>query len=608
MKNLKKKMDKMPKNIIGGLIGFGLCLLVLAYLISGNRDVENLSYSEFIKQIRNSNVVSVKILDNNVQGQMTDGKRFTAVIPASINSVWETMDKHNVNVEIENAPVWPNFLSYLLALLPLLLLIGLGAFYYIRQNKSAGQGGGSSIFSMTKSKAKVFMPNQIKDNFNSVAGAAEAKEELQEIVDYLKDPSKYARLGAKVSRGTLLIGEPGNGKTLLARAVAGEANCPFLSISGSDFVEMFVGVGASRVRDLFAQARSLAPCIVFIDEIDTVGRQRGTGLGGGNDEREQTLNQLLTEMDGFEDNNASVIVIAATNRPDVLDNALLRPGRFDRKVMVPYPDLKSRLEILKVHGKKIKLNTTSVDYDKLARGTVGFTGADLANLVNEAAVHASRNNKPLVDIEDFEEARDKVLLGKENKSILLTDEDKKVTAYHEAGHAIMTLLQPEETDPLHKVTIVPRGFALGVTHSMPERDKYSSSKNEMLARIRTMLGGRAAEELVFGKLMTGASNDFEKTSELVRNMICKYGMSDLGMIVYKQGDNTFKYSEDTAKKIDQEATKIVNDCYAETKKTLSEHRNMLDKLSSELIDKEVLEADEIYSLLGIEPRVTHKIS
>lgn len=404
----------------------------------------------------------------------------------------------------------------------------------------------------------------------------------------------------------MLVGEPGNGKTLLAKAVAGEANCPFFSISGSDFIEVFVGVGAARVRDLFAQARKNAPCIIFIDEIDAVGRHRGSGLGGGHDEREQTLNQLLTEMDGFQTTGGSVIILAATNRPDVLDKALLRPGRFDRRVEVPYPDLVSREQILTLHAKSVKL-CSEVDLKKIARGTPGFSGADLANIINEAAIIASKKGQNEIEIQDFEDARDKILLGKEIKTIVLSDKEKEMTAYHEAGHALIGLLLPEHTDPLHKVTIIPRGRALGVTHSLPEREKYTKTKKEMIGSIMVSLGGRAAEKLVFNAMATGAYSDFKNATAIARNMVCKYGMSDeLGPVVYSQGQQDFRYSQKTAEKIDAEVQKILDTSQEQVINLLQDARDKLDTLAHALLEKETLYASEIYELLGIEPRVEHK--
>jgi cell division protease FtsH len=453
----------------------------------------------------------------------------------------------------------------------------------------------------------MFLPSSIKENFNSVAGANEAKEELADVIDFLKNPKKYQRLGAKITRGVLLIGEPGNGKTLLARAVAGEANCPFFSISGSNFIEVFVGVGAARVRDLFAQARKHAPSIIFIDEIDAVGRHRGSGMGGGNDEREQTLNQLLAEMDGFETSPTPIIVIAATNRVDVLDKALLRPGRFDRRVTVPYPDLKSREAILDVHVKTVKVEE-NLDLKKIAQGTPGFSGADLANLVNEATIIASKENKDLVTMHDFDEARDKIMLGKESKSIMLTPEDKKLIAYHEAGHALVRLLLPETSDPLHKVTIIPRGSALGVTHFLPEREKYITTKEEMESSVMSALGGRVAEEIIFNTLTTGAYSDFQAANRMTRNMVTKYGMSpEIGTIIYSQQHGEFEYSQKTAEKIDAEVQRLTALYHEQTRKLLEDNRDKLDLLANALMEKETMNADEIYELLSITPRQAHKI-
>jgi cell division protease FtsH len=451
------------------------------------------------------------------------------------------------------------------------------------------------------------LPSSIKENFNSVAGADEAKEELADVIDFLKNPQKYQRLGAKITRGVLLIGEPGNGKTLLARAVAGEANCPFFSISGSNFIEVFVGVGAARVRDLFAQARKHAPSIIFIDEIDAVGRHRGSGMGGGNDEREQTLNQLLAEMDGFEVSPSPIIVIAATNRVDVLDKALLRPGRFDRRVTVPYPDLKSREAILAVHTKNVQI-AEDIDLKKIAQGTPGFSGADLENLVNEAAIIASKKEIDYITMQEFDEARDKVMLGKEVKSIMLTQEDKKLIAYHEAGHALVRLLLPETADPLHKVTIIPRGSALGVTHFLPEREKYITTKEEMEASVLSALGGRVAEEIVFGLLTTGAYSDFQAANRIVRNMVTKYGMSpELGTIIYSQQHGEFEYSQKTAEKIDAEVQRLTAVYHEQARQLLEANRDKLEKLAQALIEKETMMADEIYQLLGITPRQTHAL-
>ncbi|OGB84151.1 hypothetical protein A3F66_03260, partial [candidate division TM6 bacterium RIFCSPHIGHO2_12_FULL_32_22] len=442
--------NKGPKNLILGVIFFVICLALLTQLTQYTQNIKSVAYSTFLKLVEQDQVKYIKSVGTDVEGELKNGEKFTVVTPENNQQMWDLLKAHNVDFAVGKPAVQITFWQILLFTLFMFFIVPL-VFWYFRQSKGSGGGGGAGLFSMGKSKAKMFLPSQIKETFNSVAGLYEAKEELKDVVDFLKNPAKYKRLGAKITKGVLLVGEPGNGKTLLARAVAGEANCPFFSISGSDFIEVFVGVGAARVRDLFAQARKVAPAIIFIDEIDAVGRHRGSGMGGGHDEREQTLNQILTEMDGFDQSGEPVIVMAATNRPDVLDKALLRPGRFDRRVEVPYPDLKCRTDILKVHAKNVKMDS-SVDLEKIARGTPGFSGADLANLINEAAIIASKAGKEFVDINDIEEARDKILLGKELKSIVLTDEDKKITAYHEAGHTLIRLLHPKETYALHKVT------------------------------------------------------------------------------------------------------------------------------------------------------------
>ena len=479
----------------------------------------------------------------------------------------------------------------------------------ILQSRDATSGGaGSNMLAKGNSKPKMFMPTQVKTKFADVAGIPEAKEELLDVVDFLKNPEKNKRLGARLPRGVLLAGDPGNGKTLLAKAVAGEANCPFFSVSASDFVEMYVGVGASRVRDLFTQARRHMPSIIFIDEIDAVGGKRVAGFDGGSDERAQTLNQLLTEMDGFNSEDSAVIVMAATNRPDILDNALLRPGRFDKRIDVSYPDIKSREKILQVHAKNIKIDPM-VDIHRIARGTPGFSGADLAHLVNEAALVATKNEEQeTVTMLDFEEARDRIMLGKERKSMVITDEDKKITAYHEAGHAMVRLLVPEYADPLHKVTIVPRGRALGVTHSLPEREKYTSTREELFTMLMVCLGGRVAEELFFNVLSSGASDDFNKASYWTRKMVCDYGMSDeLGPVIYKQGRGEFEYSQKTAEKIDEVVHNTLQDAQTKTKQLLQTNKDKLEKLALTLLEKETLYADEIYELLGIESRESFKL-
>ncbi|HLE76616.1 MAG TPA: ATP-dependent zinc metalloprotease FtsH [Candidatus Babeliales bacterium] len=595
-----------PRNLLVGtlvLLGF---IFVLHTLTDKNRAIQPITYSKFLNLVEQDEVKRVHVSGQEVHGILKNNTKFETTI-ANKSGDWELLRKHNVEFSIDN----PNGSFNIWYLLPLLSLIitAWALWYFIRQSRgSGGNGGGNNIFTMGKSRARLFMPSSITVKFDDVAGVQEAKEELKDVVDYLRNPEKYQRLGAKIPRGVLLVGAPGNGKTMLARAVAGEANCPFFSVSGSDFIEVFVGVGAARVRDLFQQARKNAPCIIFIDEIDAVGRQRGSGLGGGHDEREQTLNQMLAEMDGFQTTGGSVIVLAATNRPDVLDSALLRPGRFDRRVDVPYPDLKSREQILAVHAKSVKLSG-DVDLQKIARGTPGFSGADLANLLNEAAIIASKENKEKIGIADLEEARDKILLGKEVKSIALTDEDRKVTSYHESGHALVRLLLPEDSDPLHKVTIIPRGRALGVTHAMPEREKYTQTKQEMVANVMSALGGRAAEELVFNKATTGAYSDFKAASSIVRDMVCNYGMgSDLGQVIYAQGQGDFVYSQKTAERIDREVQNIMDECYGRTMKLLTDNRDKLNLLAETLLEKETMYAEEIYELLGIEPRTQHRFS
>ncbi|HSC24803.1 MAG TPA: ATP-dependent zinc metalloprotease FtsH [Candidatus Babeliales bacterium] len=597
-----------PKNIKNILLVFIILagvLLVLYKLTELARNVQIVSYSTFLEKVDQDLVKKVYVSGQDVEGIFTDGTRFETVVGNNAND-WDRLRMHGVEFSIispsNQLGIWYLFLFSC-------LFVAIWAIWYFVRSRNAGNSGGGNIFTMGKSGARMFLPSSIKENFNSVAGADEAKEELADVIDFLKNPKKYQRLGAKITRGILLIGEPGNGKTLLARAVAGEANCPFFSISGSNFIEVFVGVGAARVRDLFAQARKHSPSIIFIDEIDAVGRHRGSGMGGGNDEREQTLNQLLAEMDGFEVSPSPIIVIAATNRVDVLDKALLRPGRFDRRVTVPYPDLKSRESILTVHIKNIKVEK-NLDVKKIAQGTPGFSGADLANLVNEAAINASKKEDAnLVTMADFEEARDKIMLGKETKSIMLTTEDKKLIAYHEAGHALVRLLLPETSDPLHKVTIIPRGSALGVTHFLPEREKYITTKEEMEASVMSALGGRVAEEIIFNTLTTGAYSDFQAANRITRNMVCKYGMSpDLGTIIYSQQHGEFEYSQKTAEKIDAEVQRLTALYHEKTRKLLEDNLDKLDLLANALIEKETLHADEIYELLGITPRESHKFN
>lgn len=598
-----------PKNVLVAIVAFLVLILLVSRLTHITRHIKRIPYSEFITQVERNKVNEIRISGHEVEGTFKDGSVFETAV-GNNQADWDLFKKHNLVVSIADTTASSVSVWYLLPLLSLLVASLAAVWFFIRQSRSnSNSGGGGNIFSMGKSRARMFMPSTIKETFDSVAGATEAKEELKDIVEFLKSPEKYQRLGARVPRGVLLVGEPGNGKTLLAKAVAGEANCPFFSVSGSDFIEVFVGVGAARVRDLFERARQRAPSIIFIDEIDAVGRQRGSGMGGGHDEREQTLNQLLTEMDGFQTTGGSVIVIGATNRLDVLDKALLRPGRFDRQVEVPFPDLMSREEILRVHAKSVKIDP-AVDLYKIARGTPGFTGADLANLINEAALNATKNHsQELVTMHDFEEARDKIMLGKESKTKILTLEERTVTAFHEAGHALVRLLDPENSDPLHKITIVPRGRALGVTHSLPERDRYTESKERMLTMIRSALGGRAAEQLKFNRLETGAYSDFVVATDIARKMVCMYGMSEnLGPVVYSQQYGGYQYSPHTAERIDTEVENILNTCYKQTYEILEHNKEKLDLLGSTLLEKETMYASEIYELLGIQARQEFKFT
>jgi cell division protease FtsH len=579
-------------------------LFFLQRLMDMSRHVHILSYSTFLDKVDHSEIKELYVEGQEIRGILHNKSMFQTVAPEH-GIDWNILRQRGIDFTVANQTDYGYYWYFILFLVCGIALAAI--WYMVRQAR--GMGGGGNIFTMGKSKARMFMPSTIKETFASVAGVAEAKEELYDVVDFLQNPKKYRRLGAKMTRGVLLVGEPGNGKTLLARAVAGEANCPFFSVSGSEFIEVFVGVGSARVRDLFAQARRHAPSIVFIDEIDAIGRSRGNNIGGGgHDEREQTLNQLLTEMDGFQTAESTVVVIAATNRPDVLDKALLRAGRLDRHVQVPFPDQVSREQILRVHASGVKIDP-SVDLAKVARGTPGFSGADLANLVNEAAILASKEENALVaGVHHFEEARDKILLGKEIKSIRLTDEDKKVIAYHEAGHTLARLLIPDCGDVLHKVTIMPRGKALGVTHSMPEREKYITSKEEMEASVIVSLGGRVAEEIVFNRLTTGAYSDFRAATDIVRKMVCSYGMvpGELGTVLYMQHGDDFPYSEKTAEKIDETIRQVMNECYQKTRELFLANRDKLDRLANALLEKETMYAGEIYELLDIAPRPEHR--
>ena len=573
-----------------------LLMVVLFNFFGTTSSVRNkISYSDFIEKVTKNEVKTVIIKENDITGELNNGDQFETFTPNDSDLV-KILREHNVQIFAKPPTQNPWYVQVLISWLPMLLLIGVWIFF-MRQM----QGGGGKAFSFGKSKARLMTEDDQKVTFKDVAGIEEAKEELEEVIDFLKDPRKFQRLGGKLPKGVLLVGPPGTGKTLLAKAVAGEAGVPFFSISGSDFVEMFVGVGASRVRDLFEQGKKHAPCIMFIDEIDAVGRHRGAGLGGGHDEREQTLNQLLVEMDGF-GSNEGVILIAATNRPDVLDPALLRPGRFDRQVVVPTPDLKGRYEILKVHGNKVELGD-DVDFEVIAKGTPGFAGADLANLVNEAALSAARKNKDKVTMEDFEEAKDKVIMGKERKSLVLSDEEKENTAYHEAGHAIVAKLTPG-ADPVHKVSIIPRGMALGITMQLPEDDRHMYTKEYLLSLIVVLMGGRAAEEVIFNRLTTGAGNDIERATDIARKMVCAWGMSEkLGPLsLGKKEENIFlgkefsthkEFGEKTIEMIDEEIKNIVFDNYEKAKQLLIDHKDVLHKVAKLLLEKETIEGKEI---------------
>ena len=585
---------------------FWLVIVLSAFLLwqvvktsGGSQKDKEINFTQFMTDVNQGNVGEVTINGQEVRGKYhNDKSQFHTTVPANFPDMYKTLQDKGVSVNIRDVSGggWP---SWLFNLAPIILLAALW-FFMIRQM----QTGGNKALSFGKSRARLLSMQQKKVTFKDVAGVDEAKEELREIIEFLREAQKFQKLGGRIPKGVLLVGPPGTGKTLLARAVAGEANVPFFSISGSDFVEMFVGVGASRVRDLFEQGKKNAPCIIFIDEIDAVGRDRGAGLGGGHDEREQTLNQLLVEMDGFE-SNEGVILMAATNRPDVLDPALLRPGRFDRRVVVNRPDVRGREEILRVHTRKIPL-ADDVDLTVLARGTPGFSGADLANMVNEAALSAARQNRKAVLQFDFELAKDKVLMGVERKSMILSDEEKKVTAFHEAGHAMVAMKLPH-SDPVHKVTIIPRGMALGVTMQLPIDDKHNYTKDYLETNIAILMGGRLAEELFLNQMSTGAGNDIERATELARKMVCEWGMSTLGPLTFgKKEEQIFlgreiaqhrDYSEDTAIKIDQEVRKLVDNGYNTAKGLLSENKDVLTKVANALLDREVLDATEIKMII-----------
>ena len=594
-------MNNLVKNVAIWLV-IALVLMTVFNQFSTRQAAQKaMEYSQFIEEVKQGRVAKVTIEGRVLKGVKSTGERFTTYSPSD---PWLVSDllKNGVIIEAKPEEEPSLLMNIFVSWFPMLLLIGVWIFF-MRQMQGGGRGG---AFSFGKSRARMLDESNNTVTFADVAGCEEAKEEVAELVEFLRDPSKFQKLGGRIPRGVLMVGNPGTGKTLLAKAIAGEAKVPFFSISGSDFVEMFVGVGAARVRDMFEQAKKHAPCIVFIDEIDAVGRQRGAGLGGGNDEREQTLNQLLVEMDGFE-TNSGVIVIAATNRPDVLDPALLRPGRFDRQVVVPLPDIRGREQILQVHMRKVPM-APDVKSDIIARGTPGFSGADLANLVNEAALFAARANKRLVDMDDFERAKDKVIMGAERRSLVMPEHERKNTAYHESGHAVVAKLMPR-TDPVHKVTIIPRGRALGVTMQLPEQDRYSMDREMLLQNIAVLFGGRIAEEIFMGQMTTGASNDFERATDIARNMVTRWGMSDeLGPMIYGENEGEVflgrsvtvhkNVSEITMQKVDAEIRAIVDRQYALARKIIEDNRGKVETMAKALLEWETLDSDQINDIMA----------
>ena len=596
-------MNNMFKNLAVWLV-IGLVLMTVFNQFNSRQTPQaSMEYSQFMEEVGKGSISKVVIEGRILKATTSDGRKLTSYAPADLWMVSDLL-KHGVKVEAKPEEEQSFLMSIFVSWFPMLLLIGVWVFF-MRQMQGGGKGG---AFSFGKSKARLLDESTNSITFADVAGCDEAKEEVSELVDFLRDPSKFQKLGGRIPKGVLLVGNPGTGKTLLAKAIAGEAKVPFFSISGSDFVEMFVGVGAARVRDMFEQAKKQAPCIIFIDEIDAVGRQRGAGLGGGNDEREQTLNQLLVEMDGFE-GVSGVIVIAATNRPDVLDPALLRPGRFDRQVVVPLPDIRGREQILRVHMRKVPI-APDVDAMILARGCPGFAGADLANLVNEAALFAARGNKRLVDMDDFERAKDKIMMGAERRSMVMTEEEKMNTAYHESGHAVVAKLVPK-SDPVHKVTIIPRGRALGLTMQLPEQDRYAYDREYLMSRIAVLFGGRIAEELFMNQMTTGASNDFERATAMARDMVTRYGMSDLGVMVYGENEGEVflgrsvtqhkNVSEATMQKVDGEIRRIIDQQYALARKLLDENRDKVEAMTKALLEWETIDAEQIDDIMSGKP-------
>ncbi len=596
-----EKKSNIWKNVIIWIVAIFLVLFLWNVFQESGGKKKEITFSEFLDSIILGNVEKVTIAGSRIEGTFKDERQFKTVAPPQYTDLIKILRDKNVSIVVKDTSTSP-IISLIGSLSPFILIFVFWLLF-IRQL----QAGGNKAFTFGKSRAKLVTDSSKRVTFEDVAGVDEAKEELKEIIEFLKDPQKFQRLGGRIPKGVILIGPPGTGKTLLAKAVAGEANVPFFSISGSDFVELFVGVGASRVRDLFDQAKKHAPCLIFIDELDAVGRERGAGLGGGHDEREQTLNQLLVEMDGF-DPNDGIIVIAATNRPDILDSALLRPGRFDRRIVVNKPDVKGREEILKVHTRKVPL-APDVDLKLLAKTTPGFSGADIANMVNEAALNAARNNQKFVTMKDFEFAKDKVLMGAERKSLIISEEEKKIVAFHEAGHVIVAASIPE-ADPIHKVSIIPRGLALGVTQQLPLDDRYNYTKSYLNAQIAVLLAGRIAEEIALGKETTGAGNDFEQATEIARKMVCKWGMSDLGPLTYADRDDMVflgrelavrkDFSEETARKIDEEIKKIIMTNYNRAKEILENRKEVLFKLAETLLERESLTGDEIKEIIGKE--------
>ena len=597
-------MNNMFKNLAVWLV-IGLVLMTVFNQFNSRQVTQaSMEYSQFMEEVGRGSITKVVIEGRVLKATTSDGRKLTTYAPPDLWMVSDLL-KHGVKVEAKPEEEQSFLMNIFISWFPMLLLIGVWVFF-MRQMQGGGKGG---AFSFGKSKARLLDESTNNITFADVAGCDEAKEEVAELVDFLRDPTKFQKLGGRIPKGVLLVGNPGTGKTLLAKAIAGEAKVPFFSISGSDFVEMFVGVGAARVRDMFDNAKKHSPCIIFIDELDAVGRQRGAGLGGGNDEREQTLNQMLVEMDGFEA-SSGVIVIAATNRPDVLDPALMRPGRFDRQVVVPLPDIRGREQILNVHMRKVPL-APDVKADIIARGTPGFSGADLANLVNEAALFAARGNKRLVDMEDFEKAKDKIMMGAERRSMVMNEEEKRNTAYHESGHAVVAKLVPK-SDPVHKVTIIPRGRALGLTMQLPEEDRYAYDRTYLLSRIAVLFGGRIAEELFMNQMTTGATNDFERATQMARDMVTRYGMSDvLGPMVYGENEGevflgrsvtTHKnVSEATMQKVDAEIRRVIDEQYALAKRLLEENRDKVEAMTAALLDWETIDAEQIDDIMAGNP-------